>query len=345
MTSVAAEGNYTLTITAIAPYYGSQTLNFSVIDGTDLSTITSNYTAQDGETLAGTLGSNVKISIADGATVTLNGVTINGNGTGNSYNWAGITCEGNATIILKEGSINNVTGFYFRSGIFVPQGKTLTIKGSGTLNATCGTASNGFSAGAGIGGSNSQPAGNIRIEGGVINATGAAAGGAGIGGGYGSSASCGSITITGGTVTATGGGNAAGIGAGYSSSSNSKPYCGDIIISGGTVYAYGGGGSAGIGGSADSNCGKITITNEVYSVTAQNGNNAPYSIGAGKNSSDETVTSVAAEHRDHRRRRDGQHFSKSFCNLSLHSRIQCQWRSRNDDKPDSDVQCAPEPKR
>ncbi len=290
VTSVAAKGNYTLTITAIAPYYGSQTLNFSVIDGTDLSTITSNYTAQDGETLTGTLGSNVKISIADGATVTLSGVTINGNGTGNNCNWAGITCEGDATIILKEGSINNVTGFYGKSGIFVPQGKTLTIKGSGTLNATCGTASDGYSIGAGIGGSNSQPAGNIRIEGGVINATGAAAGGAGIGGGWAVGASCGSITITGGTVRATGGGSAAGIGAGYSSSSSSKPYCGDIIISGGTVDANGGWGSAGIGGSADSNCGKITITNEVYSVTAQKGNTAPYSIGAGKSSSCGTVT-------------------------------------------------------
>ncbi len=290
VTSVAAKGNYTLTITAIAPYYGSQTLNFSVIDGNDLSTITSNYTAQDGETLTGTLGSNVKISIADGATVTLNDVTINGNGTGNNCNWAGITCEGDATIILKEGSINNVTGFFGKSGIFVPQGKTLTIKGSGTLYATCGTASDGYSVGAGIGGSNSQPAGNIRIEGGVIYATGAAAGGAGIGGGWAANASCGSITITGGTVTATGGVSAAGIGAGYSSSSNFKPYCGDIIISGGTVCANGGWGSAGIGGSADSNCGKITITNEVYSVTAQKGDNAPYSIGAGKSSSCGTVT-------------------------------------------------------
>ena len=45
---------------------------------TDLSTINANYTASDGETLTGTLASNVKISIADGATVTLDGVTIIG---------------------------------------------------------------------------------------------------------------------------------------------------------------------------------------------------------------------------------------------------------------------------
>ena len=47
-------------------------------DPIDLSTITSNYTAKNGEILTGTLGSNVKISIADGAKVTLKDVTING---------------------------------------------------------------------------------------------------------------------------------------------------------------------------------------------------------------------------------------------------------------------------
>ena len=41
---------------------------------TDLSTITADHTAQDGETLTGKLGAIVKISIADGAAVTINGV-------------------------------------------------------------------------------------------------------------------------------------------------------------------------------------------------------------------------------------------------------------------------------
>ena len=49
----------------------------------DLSTITANYTAQDGETLTGTLGENVKISIADGATITIENVTIKG-----EFKWA-----------------------------------------------------------------------------------------------------------------------------------------------------------------------------------------------------------------------------------------------------------------
>lgn len=45
----------------------------------DLSMITSNYTAVDGDILTGTLGTGVQISIADGATVTLRSVNINGN--------------------------------------------------------------------------------------------------------------------------------------------------------------------------------------------------------------------------------------------------------------------------
>ena len=75
----------------------------------DLSTLTADYEAQNGDVLTGTLGANVKISIADGATVTLDGVTINGVNDMN-YEWAGITCLGDATIILS--GTNTVTGFY-----------------------------------------------------------------------------------------------------------------------------------------------------------------------------------------------------------------------------------------
>jgi hypothetical protein len=60
---------------SVAPIDGTAELQIPL---TDLSTITSNYTAKNGEILTGTLGSNVKISIANGATVTLDGVTING---------------------------------------------------------------------------------------------------------------------------------------------------------------------------------------------------------------------------------------------------------------------------
>ena len=166
-----------------------------------LTKLTGDFTAQNGDVLTGTLDENDKymISIADGATVTLSDVTINGENN-SSCHWAGITCEGNATIILT--GTNTVKGFYVNyPGIYVPSGKTLTIQGSGSLDAS----SNGH--GAGIGGGFNLACGNITIEGGNITATGGAYA-AGIGGGNG--ADCGDITITKGVteVTATGGENA-----------------------------------------------------------------------------------------------------------------------------------------
>ena len=277
---------------------------------TDLSKLTGDYTAKNGETLTGTLAGNYKISIAAGATVTLDEVTINGEND-YEYAWAGITCEGDATIILKDGSTNTVKGFDANyPGIYVPSGNTLTIKGetkgTGSLNAS----SNG--SGAGIGGGNIN-CGNIEIQGGKITATGGS-GAAGIGSG--SYKSCGTITISGGTITANGGEYAAGIGTGYTENS----YCGDITISGGTVTATGGENGAGIGtgksgacynitisggtvsatggekaagigsGSNWGDCGNITITTGVTQVTATKGNEAPNSIGAGYKATCGTVT-------------------------------------------------------
>ena len=215
----------------------------------DLSKLTADYEAKDGETLTGTLGGNYKITIADKATVTLDGVTINGVNN-SSYKWAGLTCAGDATIILKEGTTNTVKGFYENyPGILVPSGKTVTIKGDGSLTAS-------------------------PFDGGTNNSYGA-----GIGGGF--KIACGNITIAGGTITATGGFYTAGIGGGQNSS------CGDISISGGTINATGGNSAAGIGcGYASTkntaSCGNITIANTVTKVTATKGNGAANSIGKGK---------------------------------------------------------------
>ncbi len=250
---------------------------------TDLSTINADYEAKDGETLTGTLASNVKISIADGATVTLDGVTINGVNDAN-YEWAGITCLGDATIILS--GTNTVKGFYEDyPGIQVPVDKTLTIQGTGSLNAS----SNGY--GAGIGGVNNVACGNIEIQGGIITATSGERG-AGIGGG--DRADCGNITISGGTVTATGGARGAGIGGGRRGPTSGS--CGNILISGGTVTATGGENAAGIGGGRGynsgnlSSCGTITITTGVTKVIATKGDGADNSIGAGKYGTCGTVT-------------------------------------------------------
>lgn len=273
----------------------------------DLSTLTANKTIQDGYTLTGTLANKVKISIADGATVTLDNVTINGENS-SWYSFAGLTCLGDATIILKEGTTNTVSGFYFEyPGIYIAAGKTLTIQGTGSLNAS----SKGR--GAGIGSGESKTCGNIVINGGNITATGksSSAGigsgkggtcgtitinggnitanseyvGAGIGSG-GEGASCGNITITGGTITARCDyNNGAGIGSGVGGT------CSDITITGGNIKATASHGGAGIGsGDNGSSCGNITIAKTVTRVEAKKGlGKTNYSIGNGAGSTCGTV--------------------------------------------------------
>ena len=207
----------------------------------DLSKLTANYTAQDGEVLTGTLSGIYKISIAPGATVKLQDVTINGKHDywADGNRWAGINCIGDATIILN--GTNNVRGFNHNyPGIHVAVGSTLTIKGSGTLNAS----SNGF--GTGIGGGDEISCGNIVIEGGIINATG---GGLAAGIGSGPYGDCGDITITDGVTKVTarrGENNEYSIGKGYEGT------CGTVTIGGveGAVtvnnYTYTGTGSGSV---------------------------------------------------------------------------------------------------
>ena len=219
-----AAGKATITVTTVGGKKATCTVYVygdSDEHTVDLSTLTGDYTAQDGDILTGTLGKNVKISIASEATVRLRNATINGVNN-DAYKWAGINCPGNATIVL-EGT-NSVRGFYRHyPGIHIATGKTLTIRGSGSLNASFGAGS-----GAGIGGGFHINCGNIVIEGGTINATGGHMC-AGIGGG--SVASCGTITITSGvtSVTATKGSNApCSIGPGNTGT------CGTVTIGGKT---------------------------------------------------------------------------------------------------------------
>ena len=240
------------------------------------------YTARTGDVLTGRnecylegsdetklYSPNVHITIADGATITLRNATIEkANVSGCS--WAGLTCEGDATIILEGTNVVQGLGDN-SSGIYVPEGKTLTIRGDGSLSVE------GLS-GAGIGGE-----GNIVIESSTITAQGK-----GLSAAIGSSGgTCGNITITGGTITATGDAMAAGIGSGYRGS------CGNITITGGTVTATGGKNAAGIGTGGFGTCGNITIASTVTSVTATKGsNNYPnscsdaYAIGKGSDNAD-----------------------------------------------------------
>ncbi len=158
----------------------------------NLDTLTTDYVAQDGEEISGKLGS-YQLTIADRATVTLNGVDITQIPNQFLSQFAGITCAGDATIILAEGTTNKVKGGYENyPGIYVPQGKTLTIKGSGSLECS----SQGWASG--IGGGKDLACGNIVIEGGSVKAIGGM-NSAAIGSGWFSS--CGDITIRS-TVTA-----------------------------------------------------------------------------------------------------------------------------------------------
>lgn len=269
----------------------------TVLTGTvNLATITRDATIGDGATLTGTLSSNVKITIADDAAVTLNGVTINGVNYGNNYVWAGLTCEGDATITLS--GTNTVRGFQINyPGIQPgPAGTTLTIQGSGSLAAS----SNGSAPG--IGPDAGGTCGNIVIQGSAtVTATGGT-GAAGIGSaatvytyssGY-SASVCGDITIGGSAnVTATGGQQAAGIGTGKGED-NANTQCGNIRIEGGTVTATGGQAAAAIGSSWYSQCGTITITDGITSVTAtKEGTYTTDFIGVGYSNSTCGTVSIA----------------------------------------------------
>ncbi len=223
----------------------------------NLASLMTDYEARDGETLTGIMDGNYKITIADGATVTLKNAVIYGVND-RKYKWAGITALGDATLVLEGNNI--VRGFDSSfPGIFVPEGKTLTITGAGKLDVS----SNGYAPGIGSEDEYGKNCGNIVVQGGTIRATGGKYS-AGIGTGEGMS--CGDITISGGMVTAVGGPSAAGIGCGY------YARCGDISISGGSVTSLGGEFAAGIGGGSGSDidedvdtetpsvCGNITIS-------------------------------------------------------------------------------------
>ena len=240
-------------------------IKVKTIRGVDLSALTTDYIAQNGDVLMGTLDAThypVKISIAAGATVTLNGVNISGiHEDDDAHKHAGITCEGDATIILADGTTNIVKGFHQHfPGVFVPSGNTLTIKGGTSGTGKLIASSNGDGAGIGGGSSTAIPnCGNIVIQGGVIEATG---GNNCAGIGVGLETICGNITISGGKITANGGHSAAAIGSGKLKS------CGAISLSGCKVTANGGAYAAGIGSGSNGNFASINITSDIFMIIA-----------------------------------------------------------------------------
>ena len=243
--------------------------------------IKGDYTAVDGDVLTGFTDGTV--TIADGAKVTLNGVTING----------GIVCKGDAEIILT--GTNSVTGPEYEAGIQVGgEGTTLTIKGDGSLTTTGGYGGAGI--GLGLAGNNTTiTGGNIIIENGNITAKGginAACIGTGCTANS-SSAKLGNITFKGGTVTATGEALCAGIGTGYTVDSSSAKL-GDITFWGGTVTATGGNYAAGIGTGFTANSSSAELGNITFkggTVMATGGKNA---AGIGTEIVEESTITIGA---------------------------------------------------
>ena len=203
-------------------WYGGAMHRLVDLGNVNTSTHPDGLTLQNGDAVTGLLdgksksSQRLRISIADGASVILKGVDIQGYND-NSFEWAGLTCAGDATIILADGSENTVKGFYQDyPGIFIAEGKTLTIQGSGSLTAAGGGGKTG-SYGAGIGGASYSNCGNIVIEGGTVTATGGGdtGHGAGIGSGY--QGKCNAINIGSGitqVVATKRGSNSAHIGSG-----------------------------------------------------------------------------------------------------------------------------------
>ena len=207
------------------------------------------YTILDGANVTVTGGnqslssSRRRIAVAADATaaIVLDGVSITDLGGYQSP----LTLNDGANVTLILAGTNTLMAGSFAAGIQTT-GATLTIDGTGKLEAAGG----GW--GAGIGGGNGGSGGNITISGGTISAVGIS-GGAGIGGGDSVNDNC-IIAISGGMVSAKGGVDGAGIGGGDGGDG------GVITISGGTVSSMGGQFGAGIGGGDMGGGGAITIS-------------------------------------------------------------------------------------
>jgi len=209
--------------------------------------------AADGIGLTGTHG-NLSVVIDAGVTLTLKDADITGTIADNPIRAGGMGC---GLVLIGD---NTATGPNKLAGVGVPAATSLAITGPGKLTAT------GNNGGAGIGGNQGLPSGDITINHATIIAAGTN-GGAGIGGGGGNAAggASGSITITNSYVEAVSGtaaidlcggagigGGGAGVGGG--STNNSSGGTGSTItITGGKLVSDSVGGTGGTSGTTGGN--------------------------------------------------------------------------------------------
>ena len=165
-------------VKALYLYWKAAESYFGAVDNSiDIGELEGDYEVQNGDVLTGTLVGNKKITVANGATVTLRDVNIISL---DNAEYAGITLLGSATIILKGNNIVKgglYDGYYnLWPGIYVPENNRLEIKGEGSLTASNGTSEcSEYGAGCGIGGGYTpeySKVGDIFITGGTDTAIG-----------------------------------------------------------------------------------------------------------------------------------------------------------------------------
>ena len=185
-----------------------------------LNNISTQYEAAAGETLVGETQYGVRVPV--GATVTLDGLTVDQKSVGAGRDYAPVTCYGNATVKIAGvctliSQTENFPGL--QAG---PKGTTLTITGKGRLTSTGKSAP-----GIGCQDKNGGECGNIVISGGTVWAVGYDDG-AGIGTGF--YGTCGTITITDGAteVAATKGNSAES----YIGRGKAGTVCGTLTVDG-----------------------------------------------------------------------------------------------------------------
>ena len=249
------------------------------VNNVDLSTLTSNYEATDGDVLKGKMPVDEHgipkyvIVIPDGANVTLDNVTIGGDEKAEYASTSpAIHCYGDATITLK--GINNLSGNWGDYPcIYVPEGKTLTIVDSTNYDLYVTQPNQLFvkngGKGAGIGGSKALPdCGNIVFNHSAVYAQGGD-GAPGIGS-Y-SKGSCGYIWFTEGCyIEGRGGLNAVAVGCGK------QGYCKEIILKSTNennwnyVYAWAGkGADAAYGHPGDGQCEYVYVAFSMYACCSK----------------------------------------------------------------------------
>jgi hypothetical protein len=249
------------------------------------------YTLSLREGVLCTFKDKIKVLADVAANITLDGLNIDVSTIGNAVAFSIDVGEEDVTVNLTLLGENSLKSGLSNTGLLVSENSTLTIGGTGSLEAVGGGGMGigseyslgtiiinsgtitaiGGAMGAGIGSGNGDLVDEVIINGGTVNAIGGDFG-AGIGGGFG--AWIGKITINGGTVTATGGEGGAGIGGGIGTSG----VAGEIEITGGEVTAIGGTQGAGIGGGSDDGGGEITISGGTITATGADA----AAIGGGK---------------------------------------------------------------